>query len=72
MRRSHVGSVCKTAIFGATLAGVLFTAGCYRKVIRAEGIGARTANPRLEESSVPKNDPVGDFLFGPREGSDGR
>lgn len=40
--------------------------GCYRKVIRAEGYGARVSNPTLEQSNVPENDPVGDFLFGPR------
>lgn len=54
-------------VLAVGLAGVvLLSTGCYRKVIRAEGIGARTSNPRLQESSIPKNDPVGDFLFGPR------
>jgi len=62
----HAVMICITActVFCAT--------GCYRKVIRAEGFGARTANPRVEESSVPKSDPVGDFLFGPRTDSSNR
>ena len=59
--------VFRAAVCGLALGAVLLSSGCYRKVIRAEGIGARSANPRIESSSIPKNDPVGDFLFGPRQ-----
>ena len=67
MHRSRFNAVHRMTVLGVMVASVLLAAGCYRKVIRAEGIGARTANPRLERSSVPEKDPVGDFLFGPRD-----
>lgn len=66
--KKHTSTTWKprhTLVLGLLTIAVM-SAGCYRKVIRADGIGARVNNPRIEQSSIPQNDPVGDFLFGPR------